>query len=461
MGEDIPRRRPHSDLSASFIADVAEQESPNTPLLETVANTLGLHQDASFAMETFLLPVLSASLMITGNTVGAGMLVLPELMQGPGSLLSFGVLTAAWVMNLVSGLAIAQVAIQQKEASGSDVPSSFKEFAEATLPDAASTVSAISIAINTLILAFDIFKAGQIGSSFLPVGEGQLLSYVWGVLLAGLVSTQPLSRLSQVASLLVMGLFGTFASLLLPGLANVHDIGSVLLRGPSVPADQVMDGLMQMTPVVITTLVFQNIVPTVTRLLDYDRTKVTMALTIGSVIPLLMYMAWSVSILGGGIDPSSSLALSGLVSVFSLITVAGSSLGTSMSLSEEFEIILGEQQQEGEGTSIEKPDTFSFASVAAPIGISLLVGQLFSSNITDLLKIAGAFGSPLLYGALPVAMALMQQRVSIENTFATKTRQFQTMVPGGMVGLGALGLGSTALLGSELVETLGHSASML
>jgi hypothetical protein len=132
-----------------------------------------------------------------------------------------------------------------------------------------------------------------------------------------------------------------------------------------------------------------------------------------------------------------------------------------MSLSEEFEIILGEQQQEGEGTSIEKPDTFSFASVAAPIGISLLVGQLFSSNITDLLKIAGAFGSPLLYGALPVAMALMQQRVSIENTFATKTRQFQTMVPGGMVGLGALGLGSTALLGSELVETLGHSASML
>jgi hypothetical protein len=58
-------------------------------------------------------------------------------------------------------------------------------------------------------------------------------------------------------------------------------------------------------------------------------------------------------------------------------------------------------------------------------------------------------------------MALMQQRVSIENTFATKTRQFQTMVPGGMVGLGALGLGSTALIGSELVETLGHSASML
>ncbi|KAL3895553.1 MAG: hypothetical protein SGARI_007415, partial [Bacillariaceae sp.] len=248
--------------------------------------------------------------MITGNTVGAGMLVLPELMQGPGPLLSFGVLTGAWIMNLVSGLAIAQVAIQQKESEGSDVPSSFKEFAEATLPDAASAVSGISIAINTLILAFDVFKAGEIGSTFLPAGgDGHLLSYVWGAALALLVSTQPLNRLSQVASLLVMGLFGTFASLLLPGLANVPDIGSVLVGGPSVPMDQVADSLVQMTPVVITTLVFQNIVPTVTRLLDYDRTKVTTALTVGSVIPLLMYMAWSVSILGGGIDASSSLAI--------------------------------------------------------------------------------------------------------------------------------------------------------
>jgi tyrosine-specific transport protein len=376
-------------------------------------------------------------------------------------------------MNLISGLAIAQVAIQQHELSGSDVPSSFKEFAEATLPSAASTVSGIAIAINTLVLAFDVFKAGQIGTCLLPgVADGQFLSYLWGASLACLVSTQTLSNLSQIASLLVMGLFGTFLSLLLPGLANVSDVGSVLTSAPILPTAELGAGLLQMTPVVITTLVFQNIVPTVTRLLDYDRTKITTALTFGSVIPLLMYMAWSITMLGGGIDPSSSLALGGLISCFSLITVAGSSLGTSMSLAEEFEIIFSSDDEGNIATTAtpnkEKDDTFSLKSVAAPIGISLLVGQLFASDITTLLKIAGSFGSPILYGAIPVAMSLMQQRVAAANSadhamsfFPTTTSMPRSVIPGGVLGLGVLGLGSTALVGSELIETLIGSDALL
>jgi tyrosine-specific transport protein len=457
-----------SDLKASSISEFAVKVDAATAADASRRTTLERYSAQSIAqssdfLQTFLLPVVSASLMITGNTVGAGMLVLPEIMQGPGCL-SFGVLIGAWVMNLVSGLTIASVAIEQKEKSGEEVPSSFKEFAEATLPSAASAVAGISVAINILILSFDVFKAGQIGSTLLPtVGDGQLLSYLWGSSLALLVSTQSLSTLSQVASLLVMGLFATFASLLLPGLANVSDVGSVLTAAPTLPADQLMDGLFQMTPVVITTLVFQNIVPTVTRMLDYNRTKVTSALMIGSVIPLLMYMAWSVSFLGGGIDPSSSLALTGLISCFGLITVAGSSLGTSMSLSEEFEIILANPEG-NEDTQWQKKDTFSFISVAAPIGISLLVGQLFSNDINDLLKIAGSFGSPMLYGAIPVAMALMQQQDSEESSWleANDTDLAgKSLVPGGTFGLGALGAGSIALIGTEVLQTMGHSASII
>jgi hypothetical protein len=380
-------------------------------------------------------------------------------------------------MNLISGLAIAQVAIQQHESSGNDVPSSFKEFAEATLPNAASTVSGISIAINTLVLAFDVFKAGQIGNTLLPaeLAGGQFLSYFWAASLACLVSTQSLNTLSQVASLLVMALFATFASLLLPGLANVSDIGSVITSSPTLPTDLISDGLLQMTPVVITTLVFQNIVPTITRLLDYDRTKITTALLIGSIIPLFMYMAWSVTILGGGIDTTSSLALTGLISCFSLITVAGSSLGSSMSLSEEFEIILGQAasaatgDDETDANKVIKKDTFSLPSVVTPIAVSLLVGQFFSSDITGLLKIAGSFGSPILYGAIPVAMTLMQQQQqqqdetsesSEESSFSFSAKDSNTVVPGGIVGLSMLGLGSTALVGTELMETLGNTAML-
>jgi tyrosine-specific transport protein len=403
-------------------------------------------------IESFIIPVISAALMITGNTVGAGMLVLPELVAGPGLMVSFGVFFGAWLMNLISGLTIAQVAIQQHETSGSEVPSSFKEFAEATLPSAANLVSGISIFINTLIMAFDVFKAGQIWSSMVGGSGGEMLSYVWAGLLAALVSTQSLGTLSQVASVLVIGLFATFSALLLPGLAGVPDPMAVMMSDPvlaSIDLDVMNAGLLHMTPVAITTLVFQNIVPTVTRLLEYDRAKIATAITLGSAVPLVMYMAWCVIVVGGGIDASSLAMGGGGIGVFSLITAAGSSLGTSMSLSEEFSIILGD----------EKKETFSISSVALPIAIALILGQLFSSDISDLLEITGSYGTPVLYGAIPVAMALlMQQRAaaseSILSAQSPSTGPSTGMVPGGLAGLGLLAAGTTALIGTELVGTV-------
>ena len=209
-----------------------------------------------------------------------------------------------------------------------------------------------------------------------------------------------------------MGLFATFAGLLLPGLANVIDATSVLSIPPTLPSEEIGDGLLFMTPVVLSVLVFQNIVPTITRLLDYDRFKVITAIILGSSLPLLMYIAWTVTVLGGGIDISSASesSMGVLLTCFSLITVAGSTLGGSMSLSEEFEILLGSNSKSGEAKQKNIDATFSLPSVAIPIGIALVLAQVFSSNINETLKIAGAFGSPILYGFIPVSMAVVQQR---------------------------------------------------
>lgn len=405
--------------------------------------------------DSFIFPVFTASLMVTGNTVGAGMLVLPEVVAGPGPMLSFSVMIGCWAMCLLSGLTIAQVAIQEYESSGTEVPSSFKEFAEATLPSAANLVSGTSVFINTLVVAFDMFKAGQIGASMLPSSlsvDGMSLSYVYAGLLVCLVSTQSLKNLSQVASVLVMGLFATFASLLLPGLANVLDPASVLTLPPQLPAEEIGDGTLLMTPVVLSMMVFQNIVPTITRLLEYDRSKVVTALTIGSFIPLLMYTGWAVTVLGGGIDISSAAgpSLGFLLTCFSVATVAGSTLGSSMSLSEEFEILLGSFAKDEEKSDKNIDSTFSLPSVALPVGIGLMVAQLFSSNINECLKIAGAFGSPMLYGLIPVTMALMQQQQANKDF---GNAEISSIIPGGSVGLGALTVASTALIGTELVQS--------
>jgi tyrosine-specific transport protein len=431
--DDSPRLT--SDLSA-YSSDVTEFDE-----------FTGTSMPKPTFLENFLLPIISTSLMITGNTVGAGMLVLPDLAAGPGMGVSSAVLVGAWFMNLLSGLAIAQVAIQQHDSSGIDAPSSFKEFAETNLPSAddlpspANLVSGTSIFVNALVLAFDTSKAGQVGGAMVGL-DGHLVSYAWAAALVGLVSTLSLGNLSKVASFLVMGLFASFAGLLLPGLAHVADPLTVLASPPDASVD-VLSSVLHMLPVIITTLTYQNIVPTITRILDYDRTKVTAAITLGSVIPLCIYLAWCVAVLGGGIDTGLGGGLAGpLMTIFSIVTVGGSSIGALVSLSEEFEIILGQ----------DKEDTFSLPSVALPVSVSLLACQVFASDINGALKVAGSFGSPLLYGLIPVAMAFMQQQ---KTAVGAQQGQQSSVVPGGMCGLGVLGLGATGLVGFELAETLG------
>jgi hypothetical protein len=87
--------------------------------------------------------------------------------------------------------------------------------------------------------------------------------------------------------------------------------------------------------------------------------------------------------------------------------VGGSSMGAIMiSLLEEFEILLGQDNK----------DTFSLPSVALPVGIALLACQAFSSDInSSALKVTSSFGSPLLYGLIPVGMAWMQQQKAVTS----------------------------------------------
>jgi hypothetical protein len=468
--EDLIVSRSLQRCRSSFV-DPTVSSIPKLPSSESITGFV----------KNFIVPVGSASLMITGNTVGAGMLVLPELAAGPGMTLSTAIFFVAWFMNLVSGLTIAQVAIQQHETSGSEVPSSFKEFAEATLGvNAASAVSGVSIFINSLVLAFDVFKAGQVGDSLIESAgitnslDMSVFSIFWVAILGTVVASQRLETLSQIASILVMGLFGTFAALLLPGLAHLSDPMAGLASPPTLQGGtDLIEGIFKMVPVVITTLVFQNIVPSITRLLKYDRANIICALVVGSIIPLIMYLSWCTTILGGGISGEGMVSGGLMLSAFSLITVGGSSLGSLVSLSEELSIILG----------LEKKETFSIPSVTLPIVGALLIGQVFSSDITSLLKIAGSFGSPILYGAIPVGMAwtqLKQSRSSDDWMTAkdeTQSRSLQSrksisslisnddsirsVVPGGILGLALLGLGSTALVGSELVETISQHTAVV
>lgn len=408
----------------------------------------------------FLGPVLSAALLVTGNTFGAGCLVLPELAKGPGMAAFSSLFLGAWTINLVSGLILAEVAIRQKEAAvqqGDDnvVPSSFKEFAQVNLNSstAANGVSAISVFVNSCVMSFDLSRVGQVGANLSGQAvPNELISAGWGLLLVTILSTQSSKNLSRAASVCATVLFLSFGSLLLPGLAHVTDPWQVW-TAPA--AMDFIGSLAAAAPVVLMSMIYQNVVPSVTKILNYDRVQTVSALTLGSLLPLVMYVAWCFACVGGGIDTTigTTAGIGGLLmTVFSLATLAGSSIGSGMSLSEEIDTFV----QPNAAPRTKSGDTeneqavrgeYQIPSVLLAVTAPLLAANVMTAtghDTTEALRLAGSFGSPLLYGAIPALMAWQQR--------AQQSPKSPHMIP--TAGLGALGLLSTGFVGNELVDVV-------
>jgi tyrosine-specific transport protein len=408
--------------------------------------------------ESFLFPVLSAAMMITGNAVGAGCLLLPDLAAGPGLATASGIFLAAYILNLLSGLVLAEVAIKQKEASGTDVPSSFKEFAEVSLesPVAANAISGISVFVNSCVLAFDLSRAGSVGSGVVGgLLDPNVMTMGWASILVAMLVTQSSARLGNVASMLVTAVFISFGGILIPGLAGVHDPVATFLQ-PGVSSDY-MASVGQAAPIILMSLIYQNIVPSIAKILDYDRVKTVSSIVVGSLIPLLMYLAWCYACLGGGIDRSVGVGGGELMAMFSMATLGGSSLGSIMSLAEEVDNFVKpvDGDKKSSSSSSKSGATtegisqgFQLPSVLLSVGLPLSAALICTGgdDITGVLSLAGSFGSPLLYGAIPAIMALNQRQKS------ESTRQ-QNFVPG--FGLGVLGVASSGFVGTELVQRVG------
>ncbi|CAB9517372.1 Tryptophan-specific transport protein [Seminavis robusta] len=386
--------------------------------------------------------VLSGASLVTGSTVGAGMLILPSLAAGPGFAISTAMFLAIYALVVTSGLVIADVAINQHE-SGYEVPSSFQEFAQANLGDnawMAKGVSAIPVAVNSLVLVFAISKAGDLLASLFQqqsiLVDPTMASLGFMALLGTCLGTLTGKQLSAVTSVCVTTLLVAFGGILLPGLANVQDPMATLMA-PGTAGDEWMSSVATAAPVVLTALQFQNVVPSLTKILDYDRSKTVAAIALGSFLPLAMYVAWCFAVLGGG---DHGGVAGPLMTVFAGVTLLGSSIGASMSVTEEVETFVAAGD---ETTKKSKESVFSPLAVLLSLAFPLAGVYAFSNgnDASAALGVAGAFGSPLLYGILP-AMMTYNQRQQVADA--------KSLVPGGLASVGALGAAAAIYVGEGL-----------
>jgi tyrosine-specific transport protein len=234
--------------------------------------------------------------------------------------------------------------------------------------------------------------------------SGLKAALLFTVLFAGLISwgTQVVDRINW---LLMMGLVISYIALITVGVAEVE---SIFLRyrrwALALPA----------LPVLFSAYGFHNIIPTISTYLARDERRLRWSITVGTLIPLVVYGLWQWLVIGTlGEEGLQQAAQSGLpvtnalrvevanpligqfATFFGFFALVTSLLGVSLSVVDFLGDGLGVKNRTG------------WRRVALTIGALLppfFFAQSYPDVFVEMLGVAGGYGEAFLNGLLPVAM---------------------------------------------------------
>jgi hypothetical protein len=286
------------------------------------------------------------------------------------------------------------VAINLHESSECEVPSSFKDFVDATTnSQTAGTLTAgASLVSNSCFLAYGTVAVGPLLVDIFPglnpiVGTG-----IFTAIICLITVTQNNTSLEKIANAVVVVVFSSFAALLMPSMTNVVDpMGTFFTPGTNPDG---FSAVVSAVPLLLSSLMYQNIVPSISKLLDFNRTKTTIA---------------CYADLGGGLDNSIGSSAGAIAfTTFSASALFVSSLTAVMSLAEEYESIFSKKsvKDDDEDGDCRLSNQFSIPAVAASVLPSLVVAVLCAEggDLTGALHFNGAVIIPYLYGVLPIIL---------------------------------------------------------
>ena len=378
--------------------------------------------------------LLDATFLVSGTTIGAGMLALPEVAREPGFIPSTLTLVGCWVFMSITGLLIAEVAANlrvrgvefeslrredvDRDGDGDgDADLALKSkgilaMVDSTLGRPAALASGATYLFfhYTLLCAY-ISEAGLIiNESLLHSPDSKFGSLIFTAVLGYILflgSENFIGKFNDVSLLVVilsfMGLVCTLSSLFSSDqLLTVNEFVYI----------------PKAVPIMFLALVYHNVVPVICEKLKYEKKSITKAILFGTFIPLFMFVLWIGLILGiklpegdgshldmmTKVDPVMLLKMKNpgneflgpLVSLFSEFSISTSFTGFVLGLTSFFKDIFPSRQEDA------PPDPYVYSLILLPpLVVSLLGG---SDLFLSALDIAGTYGITFLFGVLPVFM---------------------------------------------------------
>jgi len=405
----------------------------------------------------------SSVVLVAGTTVGAGILALPAVTQPVGFVPSSAGLLLAWLYMASTGLLIAEVALSDMASSGK-VATSLQSMAARTIGPAGATLSSLSfIIVHFGLLVAYLSRGGELLAAALPgaMAVGIPAPAVFAVVFGGLIfltkGTDALEVANNVFALIVLVSFAALVGFALPSTepSRLFEVAQ-------------WSRTSEIVPTLLLSLVYHNVVPTICAQLEGDRQKITIAIVLGSFLPLLMFLVWNGVILAavapgtaGGTDPLDALratggaALANGVLAFSLSAIVTSFIGFVLALTDFFADAM---RPTGETLSQDSVLT-KVRDFGLTLGPPLAVACYDPSLFFQALDKAGAFGVSMLFGFLPAWMALARR--SSESPVLVRQPGFLggyvrgPLVPGGIAVLLLVGGGALAVVLQNALELWG------
>lgn len=385
--------------------------------------------------------VLGAVALITGSTVGAGVLALPATVSPAGIGPSSAVLLGCWGLLVCEALLLAEVNValmrerdEYRLAHGrghSPVAISLSEMAGRTLgAEGAAAVAATYLFLSATLLTAYVSKSGAIvadvlaGTGFAVDVDPRAASLGFAAAMGAALAGGGVKLADQMNQALTFALLGLFGVLIAGGLGRA-DWSAADFAGDWSYAPACV-------PVVFLALVYHDLVPVICSYLAGDARRIRKAVVLGSAAPLAMFLAWDAVALGvsaasggeGGSDPLAALMTGGdgtvalVVGGFSFCAIATSFIGTAIGVNAFAQPRLERWAEEhappgrrrrtaASSEASRRAEKLGMRAVtyalmlSAPAAIAVTNPDVFLPAT----NFAGAYGMTAMFGILPPVMA--------------------------------------------------------
>ncbi|GMH97624.1 hypothetical protein TrST_g10676 [Triparma strigata] len=401
------RNRPHRQIQTKTQSSTAKQ---TTTLLHSSPPQTSRPPASAYVASTAL---------ITGTAIGAGVLSLPQLSLPLNFVPSAFLLFCSYVAMLTSALTMAENQISLTPTKLKDNPASpplsYSQLVQETLgPKGETTSTAAYLFLHYAILCSYFSSGGGYVQKFSPMPLPPFSTPVLYALITTLpIFLLPEATMASVNNLLVLGALASFVGIVSLGIPTadtaILEIPANLPDWPCVAA---------VIPIFLLTLVFHNVIPSVTKNLNYDRNAVFSCITVGSSIPFLLFLVYDFTILGNVpgfttvVDPIAVLqeaggangeALPDLVAGFCFLAITTSLVGFVDGLQTIFNPIFEKNPQQN-------------LIVPALITIPPVLVSCFGEDVfLTALNLGATFGVTLLFLILPALTAIKDRGVSLPN----------------------------------------------